>query len=72
VLPENLRWLRYVVLLSEEQICELTDGAAARDALEGSGRANPRALAALDAQADDLVARLNSEVRPRFSAMHLR
>ena len=70
VLPGDERWLRHVVALSDPLIEELKAWTEARDALV-RGLGKPDEMSALDAQADDLVARLNADLQLRFTAEHL-
>jgi hypothetical protein len=64
-------WLRRVVGLSDTLIQELKAWSEARDAL-GSGHGKPDEMSAVNAQADNLVVRLNHHLLPRFTTEHLR
>jgi hypothetical protein len=70
VTPRDERWLRLVVGLSDNLIQELKAWTEARDALGGRGK--PDEMSAVNAQVDDLVARLNDHLFPRFTTEHLR
>jgi len=71
VTPRDESWLRHVVGLSDTLIQEIKAWTVARDAL-CSGRGKPDAMSAVSEQADDLVARLNHHVLPRFMTEHIR
>jgi hypothetical protein len=71
VTPRDESWLRLVVGLSDTLIRELKAWTQARDAL-GSRRGTPDDVSAVNAQAGDLVARLNDHLHPRFTTEHLR
>jgi len=71
VTPRDESWLRGVVGVSDTLIQELKAGTEARNAL-GSRRGKPADISALNAHADDLVARLNDHLHPRFTTEHLR
>ena len=69
VTPEDERWLRLVVGLSQTLIGRVSAWAAARDALGSLPR--PDQLSALNAEADALVGDLNVDLHPRFRADHV-
>jgi hypothetical protein len=69
VTPEDERWLRQVVGLSDILIGQLRVWAGAREA--AGSHAGSNAMSALDAQADALVAALNAELQLRFKVEHL-
>lgn len=71
VTPKDERWLRLVIGLSDALIQELKAWTEARDALD-SGRRKLDETSAVTARADDLVARLNDYLHPRFTTEHLR
>jgi hypothetical protein len=69
VTPQDERWLRQVVGLSDTLIGQLRAWAATRDAL--GSRPIPDRLSAVDEQADALVTDLNAALDLRFTVEHV-